>query len=310
MKFPSILVVGNFLTREGGTTQVCEELSQRLRQAGHVVTTTSGRKCRIARLGEMLYTSWRYRSSYDVAQIAVFSGASFIWAEAVCNLLKAIRCPFVLTLHGGGLPEFARKANRRVRRLLDSAAAVTVPSTYLFDKMRRYRSDLTLIPNALSRAKTMAEARRYGIETHLEMRSLLPKNKVPCVLKSADIFLNTSSIDNTPVSVLEAMAAGLCVVSTNVGGLPYLLESGREAFLVRQDDDAAMAAAVRLLLRDQQLARNMRIAAFNKVRKFDWRVVLPQWQDLLTSVALSKPQRSVWRPFRAAPSRVPSPRLD
>jgi len=367
MKFPSILVVGNFLTREGGTTQVCEELSQRLRQAGHVVTTTSGRKCRIARLGEMLYTSWRYRASYDVAQVAVFSGASFIWAEAVCNLLNAIRCPFVLTLHGGGLPEFAREANRRVRRLLDSAAAVTVPSTYLFDKMRRYRNDLTLIPNALdiaayerpmhqiqprlawlrsfhdiynpmmaprvlarlkdefpsinlimvgpdkgdsSRARTMAEARRYGIETHLEMRSLLPKNKVPCVLKSADIFLNTSSIDNTPVSVLEAMAAGLCVVSTNVGGLPYLLESGREAFLVRQDDDAAMAAAVRLLLRDQQLARNMRIAAFNKVRKFDWRVVLPQWQDLLTSVALSKPQRSVWRPFRAAPSRVPSPRLD
>src|SRR5258708_22366907 len=93
-----------------------------------------------------------------------------------------------------------------------------------------------------SRAKTMAEARRYGIETHLEMRSLLPKNKVPCVLKSADIFLNTSSIDNTPVSVLEAMAAGLCVVSTNVGGIPYLLESGREAFLVRQDDNARMAA--------------------------------------------------------------------
>ena len=367
MKFPSILIVGNFLTREGGTTQVCEELSHRLRRAGHVVTTTSGRKCRTARLGDMLYTSWRYRTSYDVAQVAVFSGASFIWAEAVCNLLTAIRCPYILTLHGGGLPEFARKATRRVRRLLGSAAAVTVPSMYLFDRMRTHRSDLILIPNALniaaydrpvhhirprlawlrafhdiynpmmaprvlarlkdefpsiklmmvgpdkgdaSRGKTMAEARRYGVESHLEMRSLLPKQEVPSLLKTADIFLNTSRIDNTPVSVLEAMAARLCVVSTHVGGIPYLLESGHDAFLVPEDDDAAMATAVRLLLKDQQLARNIQIEASRKVQKFDWDVVLPQWQDLLTSVALSKPQRSVWSPFRAAPSRVPSPRLD
>jgi glycosyltransferase involved in cell wall biosynthesis len=349
MKFPSVLIVGNFLTREGGTTQVCEELSQKLRRAGHAVTTTSARKRRISRLAEMLYTSWKYRSSYDVAQVAVFSGPSFFWAEAVCNLLTAIRCPYVLTLHGGGLPEFARKNHRRVRRLLDRAAAVTVPSMYLLDKMRGYRSDLILVPNALdiaayernadsirprlawlrafhdiynpmmaprvlsrlkdefpsihltmigpdkgnsSRARTLAEARRYGVEAHLEMHSLVPKEKVPSALGTADIFLNTSRIDNTPVTVLEAMAAGLCVVSTDVGGIPYLLEAGREALLVPQDDDAAMAAAVRLLLRDQQFAAKIRTAAYSKLRTFDWNVVLPQWQDLLTSVARRRHQRN------------------
>ncbi|MCU1243884.1 MAG: glycosyl transferase family 1 [Candidatus Acidoferrum typicum] len=362
MKFPSILVVGNFLTREGGTTQVCEELSGRLHRAGHVVITTSGRKRRISRLTEMLYTTWRYRFSYDVAQVAVFSGASFIWAEAVCNLLTVIRCPYILTLHGGGLPEFARENNRRVRRLLQSAAAVTVPSMYLLDKMRAYRSDLTLIPNALdiaayertehhmrprlawlrafhdvynpmmaprvlcrlkdefppihlmmigpdkgdsSRAKTLAEAKRYGVETHLEMHSLLPKDQVPHVLKGADIFLNTSRIDNTPVSVLEAMAAGLCVVSTDVGGIPYLLKSGQEALLVPEGDDAAMAAAVRSLLRDQQLATKIRTTASRKLKNFDWSVVLPQWQDLLTSVARSKRQRSIWRLFPTSPRTSP-----
>ena len=362
MKFPSVLIVGNFLTREGGTTQVCEELSQKLRRAGHAVTTTSARKRRISRLAEMLYTTWKYKSSYDVAQVAVFSGASFIWAEAVCNLLTAIRRPYILTLHGGGLPEFARENNRRVHRLLDSAAAVTVPSMYLLDTMREYRSDLTLIPNALdiaayarteyqirprlawlrafhavynpmmaprvlsrlkdefpsitlmmigpdkgdsSRAKTMAEARRCGVEAHLEMHPLVPKEKVPSVLRTADIFLNTSRIDNTPVSVLEAMAAGLCVVSTDVGGLPYLLESGREALLVPQDDDAAMAAAVRTLLRDQQLAANIRTAASSKLRHFDWSVVLPQWQDLLTSVARRQHHRSVLRMFPNSPRTSP-----
>ena len=366
MKFPSVLIVGNFLTREGGTTQVCEELSQKLRRAGHAVTTTSSRKRRISRLAEMLYTSWKYRSYYDVAQVAVFSGASFLWAEAVCNLLTAIRRPYILTLHGGGLPEFARENNRRVRRLLNSAAAVTVPSMYLFDKMRGYRSDLTLLPNALdipayertnhhasprlawlrafhdiynpmmaprvlsrlkdefpsitlmmigpdkgdsSHAKTLAEARRCGVEAHLEMRSLVPKEKVPSVLRTADIFLNTSRIDNTPVSVLEAMAVGLCVVSTDVGGIPYLLESGRDALLVPPDDDAAMAAAVRSLLRDQRLAAKIRTAASSKLRSFDWNVVLPQWQNLLTSVARRQHQQNALRLFptsqRTSPQSAP-----
>jgi len=368
MTFPRLLIVGNFISSSGCSRGVCEELAPRLRASGWSVLTTSNRRSRPVRLMDMLYTVWKCRHDYDLAQVDVYSGPSFLWAEAVCCLLRRLDRPYVLTLHGGNLPNFARTASRRVAALLNSAAVVTVPSPYLLDQMRAYRRNLTLLPNGLdltayghtvrrpvqphlvwlrafhqiynpamaprviarlkkefpsirftmagpdkgdsSREATIATAKQYCVESHLEIQGPLPKQSVPCFLKTGDIFLNTSSIDNTPVSVLEAMAAGLCVVSTNVGGLPYLLESGREAFLVRQDDDAAMAAAVRLLLRDQQLARNMRIAAFNKVRKFDWRVVLPQWQDLLTSVALSKPQRSVWRPFRAAPSRVPSPRLD
>ena len=73
---------------------------------------------------------------------------------------------------------------------------------------------------------------------------------MPACLADGDIFLNTSLVDNTPVSILEAMASGMCIVSTNVGGIPYLLKAGHEALLVSPGDPEKMAEAVRQILQD------------------------------------------------------------
>jgi glycosyltransferase involved in cell wall biosynthesis len=92
-------------------------------------------------------------------------------------------------------------------------------------------------------------------------------------------------VDNTPVSVLEAMACGLCVVSTRVGGIPYLLQHGRDALLVPPNDPEAMAAAVRRVLTEPALAESLSHNARLKAEQFDWSAILPQWQALLASVA-------------------------
>jgi glycosyltransferase involved in cell wall biosynthesis len=136
-----------------------------------------------------------------------------------------------------------------------------------------------------TRERTIAAAKTYGVEEHLEVRGPVRKASVPDLLANDDIFLNTSSVDNTPVSVLEAMASGMCVVSTEVGGIPYLLKSGQEALLVPADDDAAMAAAVRGLLKDAAFAERIRTASLSKVRRFDWSAILPQWREILTAAA-------------------------
>lgn len=111
------------------------------------------------------------------------------------------------------------------------------------------------------------------------------KREVPAWLAKGDIFLNTTNFDNTPVSVIEALAAGLCVVSTNVGGLPLLLEDGKDALLVSPDDAVAMAEAVRRLLTEPGLAGKLSRNGRNKVEQFDWSYVLPEWERLLESVA-------------------------
>jgi glycosyltransferase involved in cell wall biosynthesis len=129
--------------------------------------------------------------------------------------------------------------------------------------------------------RTRAEARRLGVAEHVDFPGGVPKSSVPEWLDRGDIFLNTTSVDNTPVSVLEAMACGLCVVSTNVGGIPYLLDDGRDALLVRPGDPVAMAEAVRRLLTETGLAEELSRKARAKAERLDWARVLPRWKELL-----------------------------
>ena len=68
---PRLLIVGNFLSHNGGNRSVCEDLSLRLRVAGHQVITTSRYRNRPMRLADMLSTTWRKRKHYDVAQVVV-----------------------------------------------------------------------------------------------------------------------------------------------------------------------------------------------------------------------------------------------
>ncbi|MEL7060186.1 MAG: glycosyltransferase family 4 protein [Acidobacteriota bacterium] len=102
---------------------------------------------------------------------------------------------------------------------------------------------------------------------------------------SHDVFLNTNRIDNTPVSVLEAMAAGLPVVATAVGGVPHLLEHGRLGVLVEPDDPQAMAAAVRGLCEHPADTLHRVEAARARAEASAWPRVREAWCRLARQVA-------------------------
>jgi glycosyltransferase involved in cell wall biosynthesis len=129
---------------------------------------------------------------------------------------------------------------------------------------------------------------RTAEEVHLANRivcaGLIRKAEVPSCLNRGDVFINTTNFDNTPVSVIEAMACGLCVVSTNVGGIPYLLEHEVDALLVPPDDAEAMVIAVKRILTEPGLAERLSRNGRRKAELFDWQVVLPQWESLFEEV--------------------------
>ncbi|SCY24568.1 glycosyltransferase family 4 protein [Nitrosospira sp. Nsp13] len=98
--------------------------------------------------------------------------------------------------------------------------------------------------------------------------------------RSADIMVNPSLADNMPISILEALASGVPVVSTDVGGVPYLVEHGETALLVPVKDPVAMAGAILTLLNEPARARKIREAGIASVQQYTW----PNVRDRLLAV--------------------------
>lgn len=339
-----ILMVGNFLSPVRRTRGYCEDLAEHLAQNGWEIITTSSKNRRLPRLLDMLSTTWHNRRAYALTQVDVFSGSAFLWAEAVCTLLRWLGKPYILTLHGGNLPIFAKRWPGRMLRLLNTANAVTVPSAFLLEQMRNYHSDLRLIPNALDLSSfefrqrknirprliwvrafhkiynpslapkvvhlledqfkdtrlfmvgpdmgdgTLQDAKNttasLGVSEQISFVGAVPRSQVHQWLAEGDIFINTTNIDNAPISVIEAMACGLPVVSTNVGGIPYLLADGLDALLVPPDNPNAMATAIRRLLKDTKITSEISNNARQRATQFDWPIILPQWESLIEEVLL------------------------
>jgi L-malate glycosyltransferase len=136
-----------------------------------------------------------------------------------------------------------------------------------------------------SLARTKECARRLGVEDRIRFVGGVPKSSVGEHISQGDVFLNTTNVDNAPVSVLEALACGLGLVSTNVGGMPDLVADGEDGLLVPPDDAAAMAAAVRRLLGEPGLAARLSRNGRRKAEAMDWSTILPRWKSLLSEVA-------------------------
>ena len=94
---------------------------------------------------------------------------------------------------------------------------------------------------------------------------------------NADIYVQAPSIDNMPLSLLEAFASGLPVVSTNVGGVPSMLRHGSDGLLVADNDADALADRVIQLLVDPALATRLAESAHRTLTAYVWPVVRDGW---------------------------------
>jgi glycosyltransferase involved in cell wall biosynthesis len=123
-----------------------------------------------------------------------------------------------------------------------------------------------------------------GISEAVTFSGRLDRGRMAELYRSASVMINPSRIDNMPNSVLEAMASGVPVVSTDVGGIPFIVRDGITGLLCRAGDHAAIAAAVQRILRDQPLAARLRDAALIEVQQYTWSRVRQTWVDLYASV--------------------------
>jgi glycosyltransferase involved in cell wall biosynthesis len=143
---------------------------------------------------------------------------------------------------------------------------------------------LTIAGDGPQRAEIESLARALGLR-NIEFTGLLAPGEMPKLCDAADIYLNASNVDNMPLSILEAFAAGLPVVTTNAGGIPYIVEQERTGLLVERSDHEALAAAAMRLLEDEDMAVRLARAARAECDKYRWAAVRCQWLQFYEEVA-------------------------
>jgi glycosyltransferase involved in cell wall biosynthesis len=103
---------------------------------------------------------------------------------------------------------------------------------------------------------------------------------MPALYDSADVFVNSSEVDNQPISILEAFSAGLAVVSTPTGDIPAMLLNGARGQLVPHDDPQALATAILDALEQSAGVTSMTRAARMEAEKYTGPMVCREWADL------------------------------
>jgi len=120
-------------------------------------------------------------------------------------------------------------------------------------------------------------ARQLNIDGSVTFLGRLDRPDIVALYHAADAMLNPSRVDNMPNSVLEALACGVPVVSTEVGGVPYMVRDGETALLVEVDQPEAMAAALLRLAGDEELRAALIQRGAQVVAQYGWSSVRPLW---------------------------------
>lgn len=130
------------------------------------------------------------------------------------------------------------------------------------------------------RGELQAQARALGIDEAVAFVGQLERDEVAAIYRQADVMLNPSTVDNMPNSVLEALASGVVVVSTDVGGVPHVVTHGETALLSPAGDAEAMARHIVQVYRDPVLRQALVAAGLNQVSQYSWPCVKEQWLSI------------------------------
>lgn len=170
---------------------------------------------------------------------------------------------------------------RNLERIYDNATALRALAA-LAGRHRDAR--LVIAGTGPEEATLKALAAELGVADRVRFAGRLERESMAALLRESDVAINPSLVDNMPNSVLEAMASGVPVVSTGVGGVPYIVQDGTTALLIPPADPGAMAAAVARLLENPELRVGLATRGLAEVQRYAWPRVAGLWSDVYRGV--------------------------
>jgi len=338
-----VLFVGNYL--RGSNVSQSFLVGEKLANEGFCIIRAGTSTNKLMRSIQMVAAV--LRPGKKVVLIDVFSGAAFYWALGTTLLAHLKKYPVVLTLHGGGLPEFSNKRKWLLKILFRYANSIISPSPYLKAKLSPFTHKIIqVIPNAIDfrvfrqtqrkpdsilniawlraydaiynpsllvqalceykqKSRNLLQYRvffagpvknqeiyqklqKLAVELHLQkdvcFLESLKKEDIPLFLADKDVFVNTTSVDNTPVTLIEAAAAGCAIVSTKVGGIPFLFEDGKTASLFEANNVHALCNILIDLAEDPSKLRLFQQNGREFAKTMDWAEITSSWAQLIQNL--------------------------
>lgn len=146
------------------------------------------------------------------------------------------------------------------------------------------QASMTLAHDGPGRGGIEQLARELGLR-NVSFAGRVSQQRMVELYHEADIFWMSPNIDCMPLSVLESYAAGLPVIATSAGGVPYIVKNGETGLVVERNDHEAMAAAALRLLEDDSLARKLAAGARAELANYEGKGIRGQWMDLYARLA-------------------------
>lgn len=155
----------------------------------------------------------------------------------------------------------------------------------VLQKMQQAHPNASLTMVGPDKENMLASLQDFALSAKLNVNfyGKLSRTEWSEISKSHSIFINTSSFDNFPVSLLEAASLGLVIVSTNAGGIAHIFEDQTNSLLSPINDSATMSANITNLLQDKVLQKKLVANAHLLSAKFDWSLIKEQWRDVFNS---------------------------
>jgi phenylacetate-CoA ligase len=152
----------------------------------------------------------------------------------------------------------------------------TVINAFAIVQAQYPAATLYLIGDGPLRRNLEVQVRTLGL-SGVEFCGTVENEKMSAWYQRADILLNASFLDNAPLTMLEAMACGLPVVTTAAGGIPLMLNHQETALLAPVGDARTLAEHVFRLLREPKLASKIARQAHSQLRAHNWSLVRVEW---------------------------------
>jgi len=146
-----------------------------------------------------------------------------------------------------------------------------------FRKVQSIRPEatLTLVGGGSEHENLVQMAEELGLQ-NVTFTGRVANEDIYTYLDRADIMLSAPTVDNMPVSVLEAMNAGLLVISSKVGGVPYMVKNNNTGLLFDSDDSDALAGKMLWAIDNQTVARAIALQGHKAVSRYRWENIKEQ----------------------------------